>query len=90
MREVLEKLVKGEISVDGAEKLLKILAVQEIANLARVDIGRESRKGIPEIVLAEGKTKKDVVEIARGMLKESGRAIISRAKKNISAQFLKK
>lgn len=89
MREVLEKLAKGEISVDEAEKLLKILAVQEIGDLAKVDVGREFRKGIPEIVLAEGKTPEDVVDITLAMLKEKGRAIISRTKKEHTEAVMK-
>jgi NCAIR mutase (PurE)-related protein len=79
LREVLEKLVKGQISIDDAERLLKIFAVEEIGNLARIDIGREFRKGIPEIILAEGKRPEDVMEIVLGMLNKKGRAIVSRA-----------
>jgi len=79
MREVLERLKGSQISIDDAEKLLKILAIEEIGNLARIDIGREFRKGIPEVILAEGKRPKDLAEIALRMLNERGRAIISRA-----------
>lgn len=78
MREILEKVAKGEISVDEAERLLRVLAIEEIGNLARIDVGREYRKGIPEVILAEGKKPEDVAKIAVKMLKESGRAIISR------------
>lgn len=81
MREVLEKLIKGQISVDEAEKLLKILALEEISNLAWIDVGREFRKGVPEVILAEGKRPEDVGEIALRMLEETGRAVISRAGK---------
>jgi hypothetical protein len=81
LREVLEKLVKGQISVDEAEKLLRIFAIEEIGNLARIDVGREFRKGIPEVILAEGKKPENVVELALRMLNQSGRVIISRAGK---------
>jgi hypothetical protein len=79
LREVLEKLVNGQISIDDAERLLKIFAVEEIGNLARIDVGRGFRKGIPEIILAEGKRPEDVMEIALRMLNKKGRAIVSRA-----------
>ena len=79
MKKILEKLQKGEISVDEAEKLIKIFAIQEIGNVARLDAGREFRKGMPEIVLAEGKTPEDVRDIASGAVKETGRVVISRA-----------
>jgi NCAIR mutase (PurE)-related protein len=81
LREVLEKLIKGLISIDDAEKLLRVLAIEEIANLARIDVGREFRRGVPEIILAEGKRPEDVAKIALNMLHERDRAIISRVTK---------
>jgi pyridinium-3,5-biscarboxylic acid mononucleotide synthase len=45
---------------------------------ARVDPRRERRKGVPEVVLADVKTPDQVVAIARRLLHDSGRAIISR------------
>jgi hypothetical protein len=86
LRELLEKLVKGQISIDEAEKLLKILAIEEVGNLARIDVSRQFRKGIPEVIFAEGKAPEEVAEIALSMLNEKGRAMISRAtKEQISA-----
>lgn len=79
MRELLKKLVKGQISIDEAERLLKILAIEEVGNLARIDVNREFRKGIPEVIFAEGKSPEELAEIALGMLNKKGRAIISRA-----------
>lgn len=73
--------MKGQISIDAAERLLKILTIEEIGNLARIDVGREFRKGIPEVILAEGKRPDDMAEIALRILNEKGRAIISRATK---------
>jgi len=81
LREILEKVAKGEISVDEAERLLKIFAIEEIDNLAKIDVGREFRKGVPEIIFAEGKTVEELAKIAAKMVDERGRAIISRASK---------
>lgn len=81
LRELLEKLTRGEISLDEAEKALKMLAIEEVGDLARLDIGREIRHGIPEVVIAEGKTPEDVAEIASKALAQKGRVIISRATK---------
>jgi len=81
LREVLKRLVKGQISMREAERLLRIFAIEEIGNLARMDVGREFRKGVPEVILAEGKRPEDIAEIALRMLNEKGRAIISRATK---------
>jgi NCAIR mutase (PurE)-related protein len=78
LQEVLEKLRDGEISIAEAEGLLRLNAVQEIEG-AVLDIQRESRIGIPEIVLGEGKTPAQVVEIVSAFLASKGRAIVTRA-----------
>lgn len=83
MREILEKLARGEISVDEAEKLLKIFSIAEIEGLAEIDLGREIRRGVPEVILAEGKSSDEVLEIAERMLDEVGRAIISRVSEDL-------
>ena len=78
LKEILERLSKNEISVAEAEKLVKLLAVAEVGNMARIDTNRESRKGIPEIILAEGKAIDELVDISLKMLSENGRVIVSR------------
>ena len=86
LREILDKVAKNEISPSEAEKLLKLLAIDEVGCLAKLDCNRELRKGIPEIVLAEGKTASDVAEISRRMLAKNGRVIVSRcAKEHVQA-----
>lgn len=50
--------------------------------IARLDIGREKRTSIPEVVLAQGKAPEDVVGIAKHLLKATGRAIITRVEEN--------
>ena len=74
---LIERLRRAD--ADEAEKLLRILAIEEIGNLAKIDVGRKFRKGVPEVILAEGKRPEDVAEIALRMLNERERAIISRA-----------
>ncbi len=78
MRDILEKLSKGEISVDEAEKALKINVIENVADVARLDIGRSIRRGIPEIIFAEGKSSEDLLAISARMLEKNGRAILSR------------
>jgi NCAIR mutase (PurE)-related protein len=77
MREILERLLEGEIPIREAEKLLQISTMKEIEDVA-LDIRREIRTGVPEVVWSEGKTSAKVVEIASALLEREGRAIISR------------
>jgi hypothetical protein len=78
LKDILEKTAKGELTVEEAEKLVRVLAVAELEGMARIDFNRERRKGIPEIILAENKTTSGVVEITLRMLRENGRVIVSR------------
>ncbi|MFA5363735.1 MAG: nickel pincer cofactor biosynthesis protein LarB [Candidatus Bathyarchaeia archaeon] len=78
LKEILEKVAKNQISVANAEKQLRILAIDEVGNVANIDTHRELRKGIPEVILAEGKATDDLVEIVLKMLTANGRVIASR------------
>ena len=49
-----------------------------VGDYARLDLHRSTRKGVPEVILAERKTPEQTVAIARRMLDAHGRAIISR------------
>ena len=64
--------------MDEAETELKINAIANVANVARLDIGRTVRRGVPEIIFAEGKSSGDLIQICARMIEGSGRAIISR------------
>jgi len=66
------------MSVDEAERALKINVVENVANVAKLDIGRELRRNTPEIIFAEGKTTNDLVEICARMLDKNGRVITTR------------
>jgi pyridinium-3,5-biscarboxylic acid mononucleotide synthase len=59
-----------------------MLAIERLKHLARLDVGRELRKGLPEVVLAEGKNARNVADIVEAMVERTGRAIVSRADKN--------
>ena len=79
MREILQKVAEGKMSIDEAERALKFNAIETIAGVARLDVGRTVRRGVPEIILAEGKSTDDLVSICTRMLEKNGRTIISRA-----------
>jgi len=50
-----------------------------IADYACLDIGRQGRTGVPEVVLAEGKRPAHLKRIVEAMLDKCGRAIVTRA-----------
>ncbi|MDP3786382.1 MAG: hypothetical protein Q8R05_02385 [Candidatus Omnitrophota bacterium] len=54
---------------------------KEIEDIAKLDIYRDKKCGIPEVILAEGKEPKWVVKLLMGMAKATGIAIASRVDK---------
>lgn len=78
LREVLKKVASGEMSVEDAEKLLKLLAIEEVGNMAKLDISRGVRRGVPEIVYARGKSTDSLVRIVEKFLTHSEKVIVSR------------
>ena len=78
MREILAKLAKGKISIEEAQKMLSLHSVEYIEDLAKLDIGRDMRRGVPEVVFGESKTYPVLVKIAEVALKRKGAVIISR------------
>lgn len=77
MRDILDKLVNGRLSIAQAENLLRIRSMEEIED-ASLDIRREIRSGIPEVVWGENKSPAKVVEIVKVLAETEGRAIVSR------------
>ncbi len=49
-----------------------------LAPWAHIDVDRERRTGVPEVVLAEGKDPAHIVAIVRAFVEQRGEAIISR------------
>jgi pyridinium-3,5-biscarboxylic acid mononucleotide synthase len=74
----LSSLKKFEQSRRRFEQGHRLLAIASLSRLARLDVGREKRKGLPEVILAEGKLGRDVATISQAMVERTGRAIISR------------
>lgn len=81
--EILLKLKSGEISIAEAEELLERTAFERmklkfVESLARLDVHRDRRAGIPEVILAEGKKPEWVARLLLEMVKERGRAMATR------------
>ena len=77
MRKVLKELLRGNISLESAEERLRnrILNIDDFAN---IDVNREARVGIPEIILCEGKTTEQVKEIVKKSIAAMGKIILSK------------
>jgi NCAIR mutase (PurE)-related protein len=69
------------MTADEAQKAISIHAIEHIDNLAKLDVGREIRRGLPEIVFAENKEYQDILRIAEAAIKLNDNVIVSRIKK---------
>ena len=63
-KQILQKLLNGEISIKDAENEIKANRVEIIDEFVRVDFQRDIRTGIPEMIFAEGKDPKDIAIIS--------------------------
>jgi len=75
---VLKKLLRGEMTLEEAERKLVALNVRRIRQLARLDVDRTHRTGVPEVVLADGKSPEIVAKAAEAMAQASGYALVTR------------
>jgi NCAIR mutase (PurE)-related protein len=72
---------------DTMNKPTNQLTNQQTTPFAIPDFGRAHRKGVPEVILAEGKTVEQSLSIARAFLERTGRAILSRVGPELEARL---
>lgn len=82
LRSILDAFATGALSLDEAEKQVSIHAIEKLGEIAKIDVGRQIRKGIPEIIFAERKEYEDIIRIATAAVKRNGQAVVSRVRKN--------
>ena len=75
---ILTRIRNNELSIDEAEEQIGLLRFREISGIARIDDHRSERTGIPEAILAEGKSSDDLVEIVDALLSGDARILITR------------
>lgn len=78
LREMLIRFRDGEITLEEAMKEIEGLRIETIGEIARIDLGRMMRCGMPEVVLAEGKEPGHLRQIVEGIVAAKGTGIVSR------------
>lgn len=63
LRSLLEKLSRGDCTVDQVVEQLKQLPYQSLHGYANLDHHRSVRTGFPEVILAQGKSSEQVARI---------------------------
>jgi NCAIR mutase (PurE)-related protein len=75
---MLARLRAGELSVDEALEEIRRTQLVELAGHARMDLGRTTRRGIPEVVLAAGKSPEVAARLVVALAREQGQGLASR------------
>jgi len=75
---ILKQVKQAKLSPHKALRQLKALPFAQSPN-ATVDTHRALRCGFPEVILCEGKTSKEIAQIARAILKNNKRLLATRA-----------
>ncbi len=78
VRGILQKVLRKELTLEQAERLLKTDFIEKVGNFAQLDLHRCARTGIPEIVFAETKPLTIMLEIVKKFLERNGYAIVTR------------
>jgi len=84
MRELFEAVRSGAVGVDAAIDRVRHLPFEDLG-FAKVDHHRALRQGMAEVILAQGKTPEQVVEIASRILENTPNVLITRADEAVAA-----
>jgi len=88
IHEILESLEKGKISVNNAKKLLSLYSIEKIEGIAKIDINRRKRRGIPEVIFAETKKLDEIKKIIKKTLEKTNSVVVSRINKDDYSKIL--
>ena len=78
LERLLEELVAGDAGLEDVLQRLRLLQVAHLGEFARLDVNRDLRKGVPEVVYAPRKSDAELVAIVGRFLGERGLALVSR------------
>jgi len=77
LEKILLQIQQGKITAKEGLKILKDFPYQDIS-FAKIDHHRELRRGFPEVIFGQGKTKEQMVKIAKEILKKGSNLLITR------------
>lgn len=83
LKRLLEEVRTRKVGVSDAMARLRILPFEEL-EFASVDHHRFIRQGFPEVIFCEGKTRAQVVAIAKGLLKQGGPLLATRVESEVA------
>jgi len=90
LNDLLEAFRRGEISRDEAARGIEGLRIEQLGEFARLDLGRAARCGVPEVILAEGKSPGHLAGIVAKTVAAQGRCIVTRVSREQAEEVAKR
>jgi pyridinium-3,5-biscarboxylic acid mononucleotide synthase len=84
LRDLLNRVGTGVLPVEDAVDELRHLPFADLG-FATVDHHRALRQGVPEVILGEGKTKEQVVAIARELARGGQNVLVTRVSEDVAS-----
>lgn len=82
LQNLLEQFKRDELNADETAARIKNLAYEDIG-YARVDHGRASRQGFPEVIFGQGKRSEQICGIFEKLIARSPNVLITRTNKEV-------
>lgn len=86
LTQLLQSLADGKISVPTGVDRLKQLPFEDLG-IAQIDHHRELRQGVPEVILAEGKSIDQLITIVTAMAKYDRNILITRLQQDKASEL---
>lgn len=90
LHKLLNAVAAGEVSPEDAALELKMQPIAEVEEYAKVDMHRGVRQGVPEIIYGAGKTREQILGIARTMLQNGQKTVLVTRMSHEAAEFVAK
>src|SRR5689334_15931954 len=89
LRALFEQVQSGVVDIESAVERMRHMPFEDLG-FAKVDHHRELRHGMPEVILAKGKTPEQVTAIAERLLANASNVLITRADRECAAMVVEK
>ena len=86
IKTILEAFAAGSVTGDTAAAQLKALSYDDVG-FAKIDHGRASRQGFPEVIFGQGKTREQVIGIFEKLIERSPNVLITRTTADVFGEI---
>jgi len=88
MKKVLQDYKAGKVKLNTVLEKIRSMPYEDLG-FAKIDTHREVRKGFPETIFCQGKTKLQIISITEKLSKNHQNVLLTKANKNIYSSIKK-